>query len=483
MTKQTRRRLFYLFAFIFFATIPLLVFYTQGYRIDLKEFKPVKTGGIDLDISNPGTKIYLNGKLEKETVFIFNRAVFRNIPQGTYDIGIEKDGYINWGKDIEVEASRVSKYINIRLFPEEMRKTVLADELTSAFPSPNKRVAIIQTPSSVTSGTTTEKTTQISLVEMDRPAIRSIITLDPSDELRGVKWSSNSEIFNLIVDGDLGTTLYSGSVGGSQEVTSWNPFLQRSFPMAYEDENIIVPTNSTESIFVLEEEAKTDPEKPRTYSLSRVELDPAIIRPDILRGIAAFSIVDDDIFYIDSKGVLYQSNISSPDPVQMSETGVAKPGAIEDITVHGSKDMVLIRGNVGLYLWQKDFPLEKIAGHVNGAEFSPIKEALSFWDDENVSVYWTEEVFGPPSRERGDIELIGPIKGIKNVIWATDGAGHVGIQTESEIIFAELDSRNRRNSVRYDIPTSDTFFLKIPGKLELYTILPENAELTGFNYE
>ncbi|MDX1535283.1 MAG: carboxypeptidase-like regulatory domain-containing protein [Candidatus Spechtbacterales bacterium] len=485
MTKQIRKRLFYLFAIIFFATIPLIVFYTQGYRVDFDELKVVETGGMDLDISNSGTRVYLNDELEKETIFIFRSAVFRNILPGTYKVLIEKTGYQDWVKTVQVEAGRVAKYISIRLFPQEMQKTEILTDVRDISMSPNDRFAIVQMPSSITTGTSTQKTIQISMLELNRPSVRPILALAPSDKLIDIGWSSNSDIFYMLINGTAGKTLYTGRVGEVQELTNWNPFLRRSFPAAYNENNIIIMSNSTESLFVLQEEpARTTKEDSiTTYSLSRLDLNPPTIRPNIMTGITAASITGDDIFYTDEDGIVYKSNISSPRPEQLTQTGIAKPGSIKEIIVHPSQEIIAISSKSGLYLWQRELPLEKISEQVAGFAFAPDGEKAMYWDADQITVYWLEEVFGPPQRMRGTEEIIDQFSNIQNAVWATDQSAHIAIQTNTDILLAELDSRSNRNIARYELPSQNNLFVRILGNLELYTIDKETSSLLQLNYE
>lgn len=482
MTKQTRRRLFLSFTFIFFATIPLIIFYTQGYRVSFEEYKIVKTGGIDLDISNSETRIYLNGELEKETIFIFRNAVFRNILPGSYDVVVEKLGYEDWSKTVSVEAGRVAKFISVRLFPENLKSAVLAEDIQSTSISPNKKFALVQVPSSVTSASGAQKTSQISMVELEKQSVKPVLTLSPTDELKETGWSHNSDIFYLLIETEAGHSLYTGSVGRAQELVDWSSFVQRSFPVAYDDTSIIAPSNSAESIYVFQEEARVSQNEAVTYSVSKLELIPSIIRPDIVRGISAFKLMGDEMIYLDQDGVLSRANATNGSTAALSQTSIAHPQRTKNIIASPSENIVAIDNELGLYVWQRGLPLEKIAEQVNGVSFAPDVEKLVYWTGSEINVYWLEKVFGPPSRVRGDREIL-TFENINNVIWPTEESGHITVQTDTSLIFTELDSRGHRNTVQYSLSTSPSMLLRIPGKAEIYTILEEDSSMVRLNYE
>lgn len=88
-----------------------VIFYAQGYRVNIKNFKIIKTG-----------LIYLVSYPKDTTVFIDNKIVTEKTPYtvglrpGNYNVLIAKEGYHVWEKNIRVESELVSDYKTIVMF-------------------------------------------------------------------------------------------------------------------------------------------------------------------------------------------------------------------------------------------------------------------------------------------------------------------------------------------------------------------------------
>lgn len=119
--KVKKRALFVTFwfclivSFIFSAF--LIVLKANGYQLNYKNFKILKTGMITLNGYNTGETIIFNGKDLKRGLPI----KLSNLEPKTYEIVIEAKGYQNWQKNIKVDDGVVSSYQNIVLFFSEAK--------------------------------------------------------------------------------------------------------------------------------------------------------------------------------------------------------------------------------------------------------------------------------------------------------------------------------------------------------------------------
>jgi hypothetical protein len=123
MTKRNRTVLFYSFLFLFLLVSPLAVLYSQGYRLN---FNPepggriiVKTGGFFVNAEPRQVEIYLDGKFEKRTDFIFGSNLIKNLLPKKYKIEVKKDGYFTWTKTLEVKEKEVTEAKSVVLFPQK----------------------------------------------------------------------------------------------------------------------------------------------------------------------------------------------------------------------------------------------------------------------------------------------------------------------------------------------------------------------------
>jgi len=130
MALKKRRIYFYILLVVFFVIIPIIMFYTSGYRIG-KGFKIVETGGIYIYSPVAGSEIYIDNKKKKETS-VLNKDIFvQNLKPDTYSVLIAKDGFWPWAKEVIVEEKKVSEAIAF-LIPKEphgeaISKTISVD--------------------------------------------------------------------------------------------------------------------------------------------------------------------------------------------------------------------------------------------------------------------------------------------------------------------------------------------------------------------
>ncbi len=81
---------------------PLLIGYSQGYRID-DALGLIQTGGIYIHSDVGRTNVFLEGEfLESRGQFLRNTFVQTLFPGRTYSILVERDGYHSWMKDLPV---------------------------------------------------------------------------------------------------------------------------------------------------------------------------------------------------------------------------------------------------------------------------------------------------------------------------------------------------------------------------------------------
>ena len=113
--KLFKRFLFIIFwliliiSFCFFAI--LIILKANGYEINLKSRKIIKTGMIILDGDPKNAAIYLN----QEKLLMNLPGRITHLTPGNYEITISLAGYNSWQKSITVYSGKASVYQNITL--------------------------------------------------------------------------------------------------------------------------------------------------------------------------------------------------------------------------------------------------------------------------------------------------------------------------------------------------------------------------------
>lgn len=116
--KQQFRYILGLFT-VFIIVIPVIIFYSFGYRIS-DNFKVVKTGGIFVSNTEAGASVLLNGKLKKASGIIDRNILVQNVKPGNYTVNVEKEGYRPWVKYIKVQEQLVEVCFPL-LVPSELK--------------------------------------------------------------------------------------------------------------------------------------------------------------------------------------------------------------------------------------------------------------------------------------------------------------------------------------------------------------------------
>ena len=128
MTRQIRRFIFLIFVVFFIAISIGVVLFAQGYRVDFDSLKIVKTGGIFIDTSIDGAKIYINDEYVGTTSGILKyNALVSGLTPKNYNIFIYKENYYPWNKVMEIKDGMAVELKNIILFPLEFKRVKIIE--------------------------------------------------------------------------------------------------------------------------------------------------------------------------------------------------------------------------------------------------------------------------------------------------------------------------------------------------------------------
>lgn len=109
-----RRILPWIYALAFLITAPLLIFYTSGYRYNLKKGAIERNGTLIVD-SQPGSALVtIDGQSTNEKTPI----TFQQMAPGWHTLLITKNGYHEWRQEVLVRAERVTFADTVRLWKQ-----------------------------------------------------------------------------------------------------------------------------------------------------------------------------------------------------------------------------------------------------------------------------------------------------------------------------------------------------------------------------
>lgn len=174
-----------IFIFSFFIISPIIIFYTAGYRYDWEKHKINQTGVISIDIKPKDSNIYLNGVKINQTIPI----KLNNRAPGVYSIKIQKEGYHDWIKDINVESKKTTYIKDITLFKQSLPIKILEEidpsNIQNIYPSRNGNYLIILTKKDLVF--------ELFLYNTDNKKINQIIREETVTDSLEVNWSQFSD--------------------------------------------------------------------------------------------------------------------------------------------------------------------------------------------------------------------------------------------------------------------------------------------------
>ena len=143
MTRQSRRRLFWLSVGLFLLIAPPIIFYTTGWRLT-SDFKVKRTGGLFVAVSEAESDVYLEGKFEKKTNFFQSGVFVQNLTPGPYSVLVSKDGFWPWAKVVQVSESGVAETKAMTLSQNIGGKVLLSGPFESVYASGSDKILLLE---------------------------------------------------------------------------------------------------------------------------------------------------------------------------------------------------------------------------------------------------------------------------------------------------------------------------------------------------
>lgn len=122
---STRRRtvVFWFFLLLFMTMLPVIVFYTTGYRFDFEGFKEgtiVSTGGLYINVQGDDMEIYID-EAQVVDARVFRRASYvQNLEAGMHRVHVQGEGLQTWVKELPVRERIVTEVqaFNLPVVPQ-----------------------------------------------------------------------------------------------------------------------------------------------------------------------------------------------------------------------------------------------------------------------------------------------------------------------------------------------------------------------------
>lgn len=414
MTKKSRTFLFIFLLIIFLLTAPAIILYSQGWRFDFETKHFTKTGAFYFQVTPKSAQIYLNDKLVKKTDFLLGSAYIDNLLPKKYNLVIAKPNYYSWMKSLEIKAQKPTEIKNIVLIPEKTNFNLISKSVESVYPSADGKKFIFKKISPqgwVLNEFDATRNVQSLLIEKSGDLLSFKISKDFTKLI--LQTSSNEKIEYFLFDTKKET----------------NNLISLSF-LGNDAENISFnPQDPTELLYISKN------------SLFRTNYNTKEIKGPILSKIVVYEFLNNTIYYLDSDGYLYKSDISFVSKDKLNN----EPFTIENETEYKiipAESTVFLEKGSSLYYLNNDKLFKKIFDSVNGVEISSNSEKISYFNDNEIWVFFLKDILDQPEKKAGDKLFITRFsEKISNVLWLTDN--YLIFNTGDSIKVSEIDDRDK----------------------------------------
>lgn len=401
MKHSTRTKLFIALVALFIVAAPLVVLYSQGYRVDFENRLVVKTGALFLEPRPAPVEVYINGKLRKRSNFLFQNIYIGDLLPKNYVIEIRKEGYLSWKKELDVLPKLVTEAKNIMLFRASLTPSFVTYNAADFYFAPSKNyIAIVEK----------NQTPKINLYDIKQQKEFLLLELNGTSTdqtISQIEWNSDSSRLAVRIKGN--------------DAPNW----------------LIIDSQN----YVREK-------------VERVELGIA----EYVKDAAMLSIKQvfwskdnpEEMFLLASDNYARSFLFKYNDRIGKLLTPLAIFNPLlelKSIQLLGNERIVVLTENGDAYLYDlKTLQPEKIAGGIKKISASPDGKKLLLVADYTIWVYWLSDVHVQPFHDTGDrLQIVRTNSPIFDAAWFSKSGKYIAFTAGDSILVIELDRRGGQN--------------------------------------
>ncbi|HNW96734.1 MAG TPA: hypothetical protein PLQ44_02270 [Candidatus Paceibacterota bacterium] len=439
---KIRKALFWSMLVLFVIAGTVFVVYSFGYRLDIKEWKVVQTGGLNVKTTPKTTEIFLDDKKVNKKAGLFSNEIFlQSIIPGDHTLEVSKTGYFTWKKNIIIEPKMVVNFSNVLLMPENPLKenvfnATTSQEIIDVLPLGDGDEILLEMK-------TKSKTGVYQTLNIFNKSTAGL------SEIFGRKINSSENlalIKNLVVDGTnynhFLINYYSRSLGkqvyylweksSPEEVTDFSKVLGQYFSSQpqkilfhpFEYNKFLVATSKKIGILDLDKKV--------------VDYLPPVNPLD-------FNVGGNSLFWIDKVGGLYSYNLilKSTTPISILDE---KELSLKEMTISPDAENILISLDNGkIILVKTDGSFHTIGEGISNVSFSPDNQKIAYLSGGSIKIYFMNDSIQDAVRKSGDVITIANKMGnVSELIWFKDSF-HLLARSGEKFSFIELDDRDEVN--------------------------------------
>ncbi len=439
MTKKSQTLLFLFFVCLFFLIAPILVLYSQGYRLDIEKKRIVQTGGLFLKIQPTGADIYIDSKFQKKTNILFPSALIQNLIPKKHKIQVKKQGFFPWQKTLEIKEKQVTEAKNIILVPKNPKFEILAPYRTedsnlelnkninteNFWFSPSQKNLILKEVDK--NGWhlklyNTEKKVKSYLISEQDISKKQVEIID-------LKFSADSKKILL-------------KTGLKEQLKYFIIDLAKSpaglIPLDFLGKNIeqvsFNPKDSTKIFFL------------KNNQLFEGNPIDKKISPAFLKDVLTYQVVSEKIYFLEKSGFIFETTLSFNHKEKLNKT----PFRLKTETGYKLEtldDFIFLREEKNIYLFDlQSKSFKRFCEATVDLILSPDSKKIAYINNNEIWVFFLKDITGQPKRKTGDkVFLTRFSKKIDHIFWYSPF--YLIFNCGNKIKVAEIDDRDTLNIV------------------------------------
>jgi len=426
MTKRTRNILFLILTILFFLIAPSLIFYSEGWRFDLRTKRIVKVGGFYFRVFPKRAEILINGR-EYKTDYFFGSLFIEGLLPREYQVKIEKEEFLPWEKRLKVREEETTKVEDVFLIPETVNFEILAKGIKDFVPSEDQEKMVL---------ISEDEGWQLKLLDQKENLVAHLLKekeIEEGAELEKIIFSPTKEVlikartkkerkYFLL---DLETTSLTALDFLFSEQSEEIKVLEQSERFLDSDLEEISFSENGKKIFFRSENELFEADLIKKSSTS------------LLENVICYKVKKPFIYYLDNSGFLFKTDLKGERKEKLNRESFEIQE--KDYEIYIFPSFTFLKTEDSLFLLdEEEGSFKEFSGFVKEIKISPDSKKLAFFGDHEIWIVFLTEIEKQPPKEKGEKLFLSRFAGkINEVYWYTQN--YLIFNIGEEIKICEID--------------------------------------------